>query len=366
MVKRLQAVKEYLELTYDNENELQDLVFLAAEICKTPISSITFIDDVKQYPVVGQGTVVESSCEIAFCNQTIQQSSLLEVTDASTDSRFSNNPLVTGNPHIRFYAGMPLVTAQGLTIGTLCVIGQKPQKLSEEQKKSLQILSKQVMQRLETKRNIQLLKYSIEEATRNQQLIEQAEVMKKAFYDNSNDYFLLINSSYEIVAFNAATEQLCARYGRSIAKGDKLLDYVSPASVDKFKYLLSKASAGESVYFEYLMNEAQDDESWCKIFFNPTYNSLNELIGISCIGCNLDKDKELQNTINQQKTTLAQIAKLHSHEIRHPLTNIMGLVSLIKQESFRFNEQYISYLDQASQELDSVIKKIVLNSYEAV
>lgn len=366
MIERLQAVKEYLELTFDNEDELQDLVFLAAEICKTSISSITFIDDKRQYPVIGLGPVVESSCEIAFCNKTIQQDNLLEVTDAITDPRFFDNPLVTGSPYIRFYAGMPLVTSQGLTIGTLCVIDMQPKQLNDEQKRSLRILAKQVMQRLETKKNIKLLRDSIEEAKRNAQLLEQAEVMEKTFYNNSGDYFLLLNTSNEIVAYNTAAEELFSRYGKRIRKGRKLLDYLLPSSIETFNKYLLKAKQGECVYFEFLMNEPADNQSWCKIHLNPTYNSTNEFIGIACLGCNIDNDKRLQIRIEQQKTTLTQIARLHSHDIRHPLTNIMGIVNLIKQESYQFNKQYIEYLDTASQELDTVIKKIVMESHEAV
>lgn len=125
---RLNRVKQYLELSLDEAKDLEDLVFLTSEICETLIASITFVDNKNQYPVVYKGNAIETSCDIAFCNHMIKQENILEITDAETDPRFSNNPLVTGDPHIRFYAGAPLITSDGFTIGSLCAIDQQPLK----------------------------------------------------------------------------------------------------------------------------------------------------------------------------------------------------------------------------------------------
>lgn len=134
---RVNTVKSFLDLYLAEEKELENLVYLASEICQTPIASITFVDDKKQYPVVGKGNTIESSCEVAFCNHTIRQASVLEIPDAQNDSVFANNPFVTGDPFIRFYAGAPLITTDGIVIGSLCVIDQQPKKLTESQIKSL-------------------------------------------------------------------------------------------------------------------------------------------------------------------------------------------------------------------------------------
>jgi GAF domain-containing protein len=135
MESRLHAVKEYLDLNFSDLQDLEDLVYIASQICQTPIASITFVDDKKQYPVIGVGNVVESSCEISFCSHTINQEKILEIPDALQDQRFANNPLVTSDPFIRFYAGVPLVNSDGFTIGSLCVIDQQPKKLDEKQVK---------------------------------------------------------------------------------------------------------------------------------------------------------------------------------------------------------------------------------------
>ncbi len=79
---RISTVKSFLDLYLDEEEELENLVYLASEICQTPIASITFVDDKKQYPVIGKGNVIESSCDIAFCNHTVRGETVLEIPDA--------------------------------------------------------------------------------------------------------------------------------------------------------------------------------------------------------------------------------------------------------------------------------------------
>ncbi|HEX8334830.1 MAG TPA: GAF domain-containing protein [Segetibacter sp.] len=365
MDNRLQAVKQYLDLPFTDQKDLEDLVYLASEICQTPIASITFVDDKKQYPVIGVGNTVESSCEISFCNHTIKQDVILEITDAQNDPRFINNPLVTGDPYIRFYAGVPLVTLDGFTIGSLCVIDQQPKKLTEKQVKGLEILCKQVMHCLEIQRNIEILKDGISAVEQNKELLDQAEIMKKAFYDGCEDLFILLNNNFEIVSYNSSTQNFFTLNGREIKKGKNIVEYLMPENARLVEEMLYKAKAGEAATFEILSNANTNVQSWNKFTVSPTYNSKQQLIGLACIGCNIDEDKMLHEKISLQKSTLSQIAQLHSHQIRHPLTNILGIINLLKQDDFKMTEQYLTYLESASNELDDVIRKVVIDSHQA-
>lgn len=365
MEDRIQAIKNYLELSLNREKELHDLVFLASEICQTPIAAISLIDDVKQYPVVEVGSMMETSCDIAFCNHTIKEKDIFEVTDATQDCRFIDNPLVTGSPYIRFYAGIPLTTTRGLTIGALCVIDHQPKKLTERQIKSLQILSKQILHRLELLQNLQLLQAGIQETEYNKELLEQAEVMKKAFYDGCDDFFLLLNPKLEIVSFNAATDNLFKSVGKSIEKGERILEYLQPANAALFETIFQKAQKGEMSSFELLGNANTLNQRWFKFSVSPTYNNRMDLIGIACIGCDIDKEKTQQAKLNLQSSTLFKIAELHSHQIRHPLTNILAMINIIKQDNFTVSEQFLEFLEKASKELDEAIRNIVLDSVEA-
>lgn len=151
--RRLKALSLYEIMDSANEKVFDDLTRLAATICNTPISLISLVDDKRQWFKSRVGLdATETPREYAFCAHAILQDELMEVKDAKLDERFKNNPLVTNDPKIRFYAGMPLSTPEGEKLGTLCVIDQKPHKLDENQVESLKILSEAVQGYLELRR----------------------------------------------------------------------------------------------------------------------------------------------------------------------------------------------------------------------
>ncbi len=160
---RLQALIEYEVLDTQAEQRFDDLTAIAAHICDTPISFISLIDQNRQWFKSKYGLeVTESPRELAFCAYTIlQPQKMFIVPNAQEDERFANNPFVTSEPNIRFYAGAPLVTPDGFAIGTLCTIDNKPRELSPEQLQTLQALSRQVISQLELKINVTKLKQNI-------------------------------------------------------------------------------------------------------------------------------------------------------------------------------------------------------------
>ena len=156
---RLKALQSYNVLDSLAENEFDDITVLASQICGTKIALISLIDEKRQWfkSKVGLG-VDETPRELAFCNHAIQdQSNPFIVEDSRIDERFKNNPLVTGDPHVIFYAGIPLISEDNYALGTLCVIDDTPKSLSDWQLTSLKTLSKSVMNLLELrKKNAEL------------------------------------------------------------------------------------------------------------------------------------------------------------------------------------------------------------------
>lgn len=145
--QRLRALHAYKILDTLAEQAYDDLTCLAAQICDAPIALISLVDRDRQWFKSRVGLdAEETSRKVSFCAHAIHHSGqLLEVEDALEDQRFAGNPLVTGDPHIRFYAGMPIVDAAGLALGTLCVIDRKPRVLKQAQRQALKALSRQVM-----------------------------------------------------------------------------------------------------------------------------------------------------------------------------------------------------------------------------
>lgn len=152
---RLAALKQYQILDTVPEKVFDDFTFLAAQICRTPIALISFVDGDRQWFKSKVGVDVDCTPrDVAFCAYTIMQQQPLVVPNALKDSRFAENPLVAQAPDIRFYAGAPLITPEGYGIGTLCVVDTVPRDLSLEQQEGLRALSNQVIAQLEMRRNV--------------------------------------------------------------------------------------------------------------------------------------------------------------------------------------------------------------------
>jgi signal transduction histidine kinase len=162
--ERLNALKDYLVMDSLPEIDFDELTQLASDICQTPISLVSLIDNHRQWfkSKVGLDTK-ETKKAVAFCSHTILQDEVFIVEDSSKDERFFDNPLFLSAPHVRFYAGVALKTPDGLPLGTLCAIDSVPRKLTPVQISTLKTLSKQVMAQLELRRLIKKQKVQVKE-----------------------------------------------------------------------------------------------------------------------------------------------------------------------------------------------------------
>lgn len=150
---RLAALKQYEIMDSSAERAYDELVELAAQLFGVPIAMVVFVDAKRQWfkSKVGMPTA-ETSREHAFCAYTILDDELFIVPDAKADARFIDNPLVSGDPNIRFYAGAPLISSQGFELGSFCLIDTKPRELDQSQRLILRTLANQVMTLLELRR----------------------------------------------------------------------------------------------------------------------------------------------------------------------------------------------------------------------
>ncbi len=157
--ERLKALHDYQILNSLSESEFDRITEIASIICDVPISLISFLDKDRQWFKSKIGIdISETSRDISFCQYAIMGSSPLEVEDATTDDRFKDNEAVTGDSHIRFYAGYPLIDPQGFALGTLSVIDRKPKILNPKQKRVLQLLADEVINLIVERRQKEELK----------------------------------------------------------------------------------------------------------------------------------------------------------------------------------------------------------------
>lgn len=190
---RLQVVKQYVQLNLKYEKELQETIMTAAKVCNTPISSITILDKNTQWLKVKRGLDVDRTPrEFSFCTHTIKRKGLLVINDTLEDVRFAQNPYVTGGPKIRFYAGYPLITHDGLRLGALCIMDKKPHVLKDEQKLVLKVLAKQAVGVMELKLSIDLLGKSLKSLKELRKSTSSNGVKLRAMFESLSDsYFLL-------------------------------------------------------------------------------------------------------------------------------------------------------------------------------
>jgi len=184
-VARLRSLRSYDVLDTPPERAFDDLALIASHICQTPIALVSLVDEARQWFKARVGlAATDTSRDLAFCAHAILDTALFVVPDASLDSRFADNPLVTEDPRIRFYAGAPLVTHDGNALGTLCVIDRVARELSEHQRNALCALSRQVVAQLELRRSARVLTLALAERARADKRI--TELLAEAEHGRDN------------------------------------------------------------------------------------------------------------------------------------------------------------------------------------
>lgn len=193
--RRLAALHRYAVLDSAPEQEFDDLTHLAAGVIGVPIALISLLDESRQWFKSRFGLdVVETPRTVAFCDHTIQGTDIFEVTDATRDARFATNPLVTGDPHIRFYAGTPLSTPDGYRVGTLCVIDRQPRVLTTSHRQALIGLARLAMRQLELR--LEGRRHAVDAA------------FQRAIFDSAATAIIATDLQGVIVRLNPAAERL--------------------------------------------------------------------------------------------------------------------------------------------------------------
>lgn len=324
--KRLNTLNEYNIMDTLPEQAYDDLTKLASIIFNTPIALITLLDDHRQWFKSKVGLEKnETPREQAFCTYAIMNPDhVMIVKDAVNDERFVNNPLVTSDPNIRFYAGAPLVTPSGEALGTICVIDSKPREITQEQIEALKLLSHEIVVQLELRRSIATLEKSVLEQNKYvEQLQEHQRNLEKvgsdlkaqsltdtltgignrrAFEDGLNeeflrakryqfdcsllmidvDYFKEYNDAFGHPAGDEVLKTVAAHLKSNIRSHDLLARYGG----EEFAIILPNTSLrGARVMGERFRRTIQH-ASW-------KYRAITISVGIACVSDGIDTSAEL-------------------------------------------------------------------------
>ena len=273
---RLAELEQYNILDTGAEEAFDGLTRLAAQICDTPIALVSLIDAHRQWFKAKVGIdAPETPRDIAFCAHAIHQSDILIVPDTMHDPRFADNPLVTKDPNIRFYAGMPLITPTGHAMGTLCVIDRMPKSLTSDQMTALRILGQQVVSQLELRRRTIALEHTLA----HQQKIEQSKARLLRAIDHGLEGVAILNKDGCYTYMNPAHAEV---YGYTVEEmiGQSWQTLYTPEWVDKinrfyFPILLAqghwhgevmgRTKSGHEIFVEIslaLLQDQSDPAQW--------------------------------------------------------------------------------------------------------
>ncbi len=266
--KRLAILRDYGVLDTDREAAFDDIVALIARICEAPIAVVNLIDEDRQWFKAEAGLGVrETPLATSFCAHTLLQADGMVVRDASLDPRFAANPLVTGEPHLRFYAGRLLKTQDGVPLGALCVLDTKarPEGLTDLQQMALQTLADQVMSQLELRRVLRQREES-EDTTRR--------ALQASNYVGAWDWDIVADRVVADERFAAmyGVDPVVARAGAPIADFTRSVD---PQDEARVQAEIQAAMSGEGRFHsEYRVRDAQGQARWIvargQVYFDPT------------------------------------------------------------------------------------------------
>lgn len=206
--ERLDVLRSYDLMDSSGDRMFDDIVTVAGEVCGTPMAAVTLIGEHRQVLLSRRGLAAgETPRSESFCAYTILDTAPLVVTDALTDPRFADNPLVLEDPHIRFYAGAPLITAGGHELGALCVIDRQPRSLTTSQVTILEALARQVVALFDMRRTSQQLADALSRVKTLADLLPICAWCRKVRDDR--DYWVSVETYLHEQAGSMVTHGIC-------------------------------------------------------------------------------------------------------------------------------------------------------------
>lgn len=312
------------------------LTELASSICNAPIALVALVDQDRQWLKSRHGLGVgQMDSERSFCaHAVLEPHRIMEVQDASTDVRFAHHPMVTGDPRIRFYAGAPIVTSDGMALGTVCVLDRVARRLTQEQRHSLECLARLATRLLEHAESVHAMRQAQQaQWKRDEELltaVSAAALDLKSYVDRTYTY-RFVNDAY-LAYWKRRREEIV---GQSVVSllGEEMFQRTAKPALDR-------AFGGQVVSYDALVNYPAKGERHVRITYLPSGGG----VGVPCKGVVVrvqdvhelkSHEIELEKTVQLlERKTIEQQRFIHivSHDLREPLNSINNFTSLLVQD----------------------------------
>lgn len=308
--ERLRELRRLNILDTPPEEMFDELTRLIAEVCDVPMAVVSLIDENRQWFKSRVGmSATETAREIAFCAHAIHGRELFVIEDVTKDERFHDNPLVTGPPHIRFYAGMPITMQNQQTIGVLCALDHKPRQLTTLQRRVLEVAARQTMRLMEM-RHLMILQ-------------ENSSVFQNLMLTHMASGIIATNPKGIITHINPAAEQMLQyKSGELVGKTTPLIFHDHAEMAARARELSEELGrpiepGGVDVFIAKLAHGQEETRSWTYrrkdgstfpvlLSISPIHADDGTLIGYLAVARDITDQKRVENKLLQNQAELTK------------------------------------------------------------
>jgi PAS domain S-box-containing protein len=366
--ERLEAVRNWGVLELETDETLDEIVKIAALSCSAPVAMIGFVDSDRQWFKARQGWAIESMPRsLSFCERAIQLFSTVMIADTLRDPEYARHPLVTGPPNIRFYAGAPLITAEGHVLGTLAVFDSVPRTtLNPTQKRILESLAREVVGALVMRRDVSELEKRARETTDVKHALAETQERLHDLFESVDDFILTISTDGRLVHVNRAWLE-AFEYSREDVSRVALSDIVNPDMRPEFVKVFRRVVAtgrAETIETVFLTNRGRRLTVEGKL--SPrVLEGRTSLVRV--IFRDVSERKQFEVELGKARDAALEASRLKSqfltnvsHEIRTPMNAIVGMLQLLLDSKLDAEQtEFARTALSSADELLSIINNIL-------